>query len=43
MKDIMEPIKIMSKMYADTFAKMSKMWAGPVVDSASDHPGNDKK
>lgn len=43
MKDIMEPIKIMSKMYADTFANMSKMWAGPVVDSASDHPGNDKK
>jgi len=26
MKEIMEPVKIMAKMYADTFVKMSKMW-----------------
>ncbi len=26
MKEMMEPIKIMAKIYADTFARMSKMW-----------------
>jgi hypothetical protein len=26
MKEVMEPVKIMAKMYADTFVKMSKMW-----------------
>lgn len=26
MKDMMEPVKIMSKMYSDTFLRMSKLW-----------------
>jgi hypothetical protein len=26
MENIMEPVKVMAKMYADTFTKMSKMW-----------------
>jgi hypothetical protein len=39
MKEIMEPIKIMAKMYADTFTKMSKMWMKSGVRSASAYPG----
>jgi hypothetical protein len=43
MKDIMEPIKIMAKMYADTFTKMSKMWIKSDFGSASAYPGKNKK
>ena len=39
MKDVMEPAKVMAKMYADTFTKMSKMWMKPGVRSASAYPG----
>ncbi len=30
MKEMMEPVKIMAKMYADTFTKMSKMYGSRV-------------
>ena len=30
MKEMMEPVKIMAKIYADTFASMSKMWGSRV-------------
>ncbi len=43
MKDIMEPVKIMAKMYADTFTKMSKMWIKSDFGSASAYPGKNKK
>jgi hypothetical protein len=43
MKEIMEPVKIMAKMYADTFVKMSKMWVKSGVSSASAYPGKNKK
>jgi len=39
MKDIMEPVKIMNQMYADTFANMSKVWVKSGVRSASAYPG----
>jgi hypothetical protein len=39
MKEIMEPVKIMAKMYADTFARISKMWVKSGVRSASAYPG----
>jgi hypothetical protein len=39
MKEIMESVKIMAKMYADTFIKMSKMWIKSDVRSASAYPG----
>src|SRR5659263_88020 len=41
MKEAMEPVKIMAKMYTDTFIKMSKMWARS--DSATAYPGKNKK
>ena len=43
MKDIMEPVKVMAKMYADTFSKMSKMWIKSDFGSASAYPGKNKK
>ena len=43
MKEVMEPLKIMAKMYADTFVKMSKMWVKSGVSSASAYPGKNKK
>lgn len=43
MKEIMEPVKIMTKMYADIFMKFSKMWVRPGVSSASAYPGKYKK
>ena len=43
MEDIMEPVKVMAKMYADMFTKMSKMWVKPGVHSASAYPGKNKK
>ncbi len=39
MKDFMEPVKVMAKMYADTFTRMSKMWMKSGVRSASAYPG----
>ena len=39
MKEVMEPVKVMAKMYADTFAKISKMWVKSGVRSASAYPG----
>ncbi|MDP3105620.1 MAG: hypothetical protein Q8M95_13550 [Candidatus Methanoperedens sp.] len=43
MKDMMEPVKIMGKMYADMFTRMSKMWAKSGVSSASASPGKNNK
>ncbi len=39
MKEIMESVKVMGKMYADTLTKMSKMWMKSGVRSASAYPG----
>jgi hypothetical protein len=39
MKEIMEPVKVMAKMYADTFARMSKMCLKSGIRSASAYPG----
>ncbi len=41
MKDMMEPVKIMGKMYIDMFTRMSKMWVNSDVRSA--YPGNNNK
>ena len=43
MKEIMEPLKIMTKMYTDTFTRMSNMWMKSGVRSASAYPGKNKK
>jgi hypothetical protein len=43
MKDVMEPVKIMAKMYADSFANMSKMLVGQSIHSTSAYPGKNKK
>ena len=43
MKEIMESVKVMAKMYADTFTKMSKMRVKSGVRSASAYPGKNKK
>jgi len=43
MKEVMEPVKIMAKMYADTFIKMSKMCVKSDSGSASAYPGKNKK
>jgi len=43
MKEVMEPVKIMAKMYTDTFLKISKVWMGSNVRSASAYPGKNKK
>ncbi len=39
MTEIMEPVKAMAKMYADTFTRMSKMCVKSGVRSASAYPG----
>lgn len=43
MKDFMEPVKVMAKMYADTFTKMSKMWVKSDFGSVSAYQGKKKK
>jgi len=43
MKEVMEPVKIMAKMYAATCIKMSKMWVTSDIGSASAYPGKNKK
>jgi len=43
MKNIMEPVKIMAKMYADAFTNFSKMWVRSGVSSAPAYPGKYKK
>ncbi|MCX9085114.1 MAG: hypothetical protein OIN87_09995 [Candidatus Methanoperedens sp.] len=43
MKEVMEPVKIMAKMYADTFVKISKMWVGQDAGSATAYPGKNKR
>jgi hypothetical protein len=43
MKEAMEPVKIMSKMYADTFIKMSKMWIRSDSGSATAYLGKNKR
>ncbi|KAB2947959.1 MAG: hypothetical protein MPEBLZ_01589 [Candidatus Methanoperedens nitroreducens] len=43
MKEIMEPLKIMTRMYTDTFTRMSNMWLKPRVRSAPAYPGKNKK
>jgi hypothetical protein len=43
MKEAMEPVKTMAKLYADTFIKMSKMWVRSDSRSASAYPGKNKK
>ncbi len=41
MKELMEPVKNMAKIYADTFARMSRMWIKS--GSASAYPGKNRK
>jgi hypothetical protein len=41
MKEIMEPVKIMAKMYADSFTKMSKWWVKSDFGSASGISGKE--
>jgi len=41
MKDMMEPVKIMGKMYIDMFTRTSKMWVNSDVRSA--YPGKNNK
>jgi hypothetical protein len=41
LNEVMEPVKIMAKMYADTFTKMSTMWMKSGVCSASADKEND--
>ena len=43
MKEVMEPVKAMGKMYAETITKMSKMWTGSDIRSASAYPGKNKR
>ncbi|MCX9080923.1 MAG: hypothetical protein OIN83_01870 [Candidatus Methanoperedens sp.] len=43
MKEIMEPVKIMAKMYSDTFTKMMKMGVKSGARSATAYPGKNKK
>jgi hypothetical protein len=43
MKEVMEPVKIITKMYADTFIKMSKMCVKSDSGSATAYPGKNKK
>ncbi len=43
MKELMEPVKNMAKIYAETFARLSKMWAKPDFGSASAYPGKNRK
>jgi len=43
MKQIMEPVKIMAKMYSDTFTKMMKIGIKSGARSASAYPGKNKR
>jgi hypothetical protein len=43
MKEVMEPVKIMAKMYADTIIKMSKMWIRPDSGASTAYPGKNKR
>ena len=43
MKEVMEPVKMMAKMYTDTFIKMSKMWVKSDSHSATAYPGKNKR
>jgi len=43
MKEIMEPVKVMAKMYADTFSRRSKVSVKSDFGSASAYPGKNKK
>lgn len=43
MKEVMEPVKVMGKLYAETITKMSKMWTGSDIRSASAYPGKNKR
>jgi len=43
MKEVMEPVKMMAKMYADTFIKMSKMLVKSDSHSATAYPGKNKR
>jgi hypothetical protein len=43
MKEAMEPVKTMAKLYADTFIKMSNMWVISNSRSASAYPGKNRK
>jgi len=43
MKEVMEPVKIMAKMYVDTFIKMSNMCLKSASGSASAYPGKNKR
>lgn len=42
MKEVMEPVKVMAKMYADTFTSISKMRVKSDFGSASAYPGKDR-
>jgi hypothetical protein len=42
MKQVMEPVKIMAKMYVDTFNQMSKMWRSD-ISSDSMYPGKNNR
>jgi len=43
MKEVMEPVKIMAKLYADTFIKMSKMCVKSDSVSATAYPGKNRR
>jgi hypothetical protein len=43
MKEVMEPVKMMAKLYADTFIKMSKMCVKSDSFSATAYPGKNRK
>lgn len=43
MKEAMEPVKTMAKLYADTYIRMSKMWIRTDSRCASAYPGKNKK
>ncbi|VVB54583.1 Uncharacterised protein [uncultured archaeon] len=43
MKEIMEPLKIMTRMYTDTITRMSNTWMKPGALSAPAYPGKNKK
>lgn len=43
MRDTIEPVKTMAKLYSDTFISMSKMWIGSFSESASVYSGKNKK
>ncbi len=43
MKHIIEPVKVMARMYEDAFTQMSNVFMKPAVSSASAYPGKYKK